>query len=95
MLRLALSEDSEEEFWETDQNGLTRIMDRRRRDSERYFDEVAERLGKNYVPGRSWDAIGHFLLRLVPQIKIADLGAGEGTLSQLLAERAKKSILYR
>ena len=90
MLRLALSEDSEEEFWETDQNGLTRIMDRRRRDSERYFDEVAERLGKNYVPGRSWDAIGHFLLRLVPQIKIADLGAGEGTLSQLLAERAKK-----
>ena len=42
------------------------------------------------MPGRSWDAIGHFLLRLVPQIKIADLGAGEGTLSQLLAERAKK-----
>jgi len=27
---------------------------------------------------------------LVPQITIADLGAGEGTISQLLAERAKK-----
>ena len=51
---------------------------------------MAERLGKNYVPGRSWDAIGHFLLRLVPRINVADLGAGEGTLSQLLAERANK-----
>ena len=40
-------------------------------------DEVAGRLGKNYVPGRSWDAIGHSL-RLVPKITIADLGAGEG-----------------
>jgi ArsR family transcriptional regulator len=77
-------------FGESDQAGLTRVIDRRRRESERYFDEVAERLGKNYVPGRSWDAIGHFLLRLVPQINIADLGAGEGTISQLLAERAKK-----
>ena len=34
--------------------------------------------------------MGHFLLRLVPEITIADLGAGEGTLSQLLAERARK-----
>jgi ArsR family transcriptional regulator len=90
LIRVAIREDLEEEFWESDQAGLTRVIDRRRRESERYFDEVAERLGKNYVPGRSWDAIGHFLLRLVPQINIADLGAGEGTISQLLAERAKK-----
>jgi ArsR family transcriptional regulator len=90
LIRVALREGLEEEFWESDRAGLTRIIDRRRRESERYFDEVAERLGKNYVPGRSWDAIGHFLLRLVPKINIADLGAGEGTISQLLAERAKK-----
>jgi len=91
-LRLALTEESEEEFWETDQSALSRIMDRRRRESERYFDEVAERLGKNYVPGRTWEAIGHFLLRLVPSITIVDLGAGEGMISQLLAGRAKKVI---
>ena len=90
LVRLALSTDSNEEFWETDMSALQRIADRRRRASERYFDEVAGRLGKNYVPGRSWDAIGHFLLRLVPKIIIADLGAGEGVISQLLAERAKK-----
>jgi len=90
LIRFALAEESEEEFWETDRSALSRIIDRRRRASEKYFDEVAGRLGKNYVPGRSWDAIGHFLLRLVPNITIADLGAGEGMISQLLAERAKK-----
>ena len=58
-IRLALSEESDEEFWETDQSALARIVERRRRESERYFDEVAERLGKNYVPG-TWEAIGHF-----------------------------------
>jgi len=91
-IRLALSGESEEEFWETDQSALGRIIDRRRRESERYFDEVAERLGKNYVPGRTWEAIGHFLFRLVPAITIVDLGAGEGIISQLLAGRAKKVI---
>jgi ArsR family transcriptional regulator len=90
LIRFTLAEESEEEFWETDRSALSRIIDRRRRASEKYFDEVAGRLGKNYVPGRSWDAIGHFLLRLVPNITIADLGAGEGMISQLLAERAKK-----
>ena len=91
-IRMALSEESDEEFWETDQSALARIVDRRRRESERYFDVVAERLGKNYVPGRTWEAIGHFLFRLVPPITIVDLGAGEGMISQLLAERAKKVI---
>ena len=90
LVKLALEVDSDEEFWETDHSALQRIIERRRRASEQYFDEVAGRLGKNYVPGRSWDAIGHFLLRLVPEIEIADLGAGEGMISQLLAERAKK-----
>ena len=92
LIRIAISSDSDEEFWESDQSALTRIVDHRRRESEKYFDEVAERLGKNYVPGRTWEAIGHFLFRLVPAITIVDLGAGEGMISQLLAERAKKVI---
>ncbi len=91
-VRLALSEESDEDFWQSDQSALSRIVDRRRQESERYFEEVAERLGKNYVPGRTWEAIGHFLFRLVPSITIVDLGAGEGMISQLLADRAKKVI---
>lgn len=73
-----------------DRQGLARILERRRQRSEHYFNEVAGRLGKNYCPGRSWEAIGHCLLHLTPHIDIVDLGAGEGVLAQLLARRARQ-----
>ena len=74
---------------EEDAHNLERILEKRRRQSEQYFNSVAGRLDKNYCPGRSWEAIGHFLLNLIPKIKIADLGAGEGVLSQLMAQQAE------
>ena len=73
-----------------DRENLDRILVRRRQESEAYFNLIAGRLGKNYCPGRSWEAIGHLALRLAPCITIADLGAGEGLLSQLLARRAER-----
>lgn len=73
-----------------DQENLDRILQKRRRSQEQYFNLIAGRLGKNYCPGRSWEAIGHLALRLTPAIDIADLGAGEGLLSQLLAARARQ-----
>ena len=73
-----------------DQSNLKRILGKRKQLAEEYFNSVAGRLGKNYCPGRSWEAIGHFLLLLTPKLKIADLGAGEGLLSQLLARGAEK-----
>lgn len=71
-----------------DRENLDRILQKRRRTQEQYFNTIAGRLGKNYCPGRSWEAIGHLALRLTPAIDIADLGAGEGLISQLLARRA-------
>jgi len=68
---------------------LRRVLDQRREVAERYFNDVAGRLGRNYCPGRSWEAIGHFLLHLTPYIDIADLGAGEAAISLLLARRAR------
>ncbi|MGF1452639.1 MAG: ArsR/SmtB family transcription factor [Opitutales bacterium] len=88
---LATISDAKGEFHE-DRVGLDRILERRRRASEQYFNTVAGRLGKNYCPGRSWEAIGHLLLHLVPKITVVDLGAGEGVLSQLMARRAKEVI---
>jgi ArsR family transcriptional regulator len=73
-----------------DRENLDRILQKRRRTQEQYFNAIAGRLGKNYCPGRSWEAIGHLALRLVPAIDIADLGAGEGLVSQLLAHRARQ-----
>lgn len=73
-----------------DRENLDRILLKRRRTQEQYFNLIAGRLGKNYCPGRSWEAIGHLALRLTPPIDIADLGAGEGLISQLLAQRARQ-----
>jgi SAM-dependent methyltransferase len=73
-----------------DRGNLERILARRREQSEAYFNFIAGKLGKNYCPGRSWEAIGHLALRLTPAITVADLGAGEGLLSQLLARRAER-----
>lgn len=71
---------------------LELILEKRKDRMRAYFDELAGRFGREYVPGRSWKGIAEMLLRLIPPMVIADLGAGEGTLSQLLAERAQKVI---
>ncbi len=73
-----------------DRDNLDRILQKRRRVAEQYFNLIAGRLGRNYCPGRSWEAIGRLALRLAPAIDIADLGAGEGLISQLLARNARQ-----
>jgi ubiquinone/menaquinone biosynthesis C-methylase UbiE/DNA-binding transcriptional ArsR family regulator len=90
LLRAALDAVAELPALAEDRSNLDRILQKRRRTQEQYFNLIAGRLGKNYCPGRSWEAIGHLALRLTPAITIADLGAGEGLLSQLLARRARQ-----
>ncbi len=75
-----------------DQQALKLILNKRRDRAAEYFEKLAGKFGQAYVPGRSWEALAHGLLRLLPPLVIADLGAGEGTLSQLLARTAKKVI---
>jgi ubiquinone/menaquinone biosynthesis C-methylase UbiE/DNA-binding transcriptional ArsR family regulator len=75
-----------------DQLNMKRILARRVEQAQLYFNQVAGRFDRSYGPGRSWQAFGQLLLRLLPPLVIADLGAGEGLLSELLARRAKKVI---
>lgn len=76
----------------TDRDSLRLVLRRRHDTMRRYFDELAGRFGKEYVPGRSWKGIAEVLLKLMPPMVIADLGAGEGTISQLMAQRAQQVI---
>lgn len=70
-----------------------KLVRRKRADAARaYFDDLAGKFGRHYIPGRSWKALGEMLLHFVPPMVIADLGAGEGTLSQMLAQHAKQVI---
>ena len=75
-----------------DQINLKRILARRREQAQVYFNQIAGRFDRVYGPGRSWEAFGHLLLRILPPLVVADLGAGEGLLSELLARRCKKVI---
>jgi ArsR family transcriptional regulator len=76
----------------SDQINLKRILARRREQAQVYFNQVAGRFDRSYGPGRSWQAFGQLVLRILPPLTIADLGSGEGLLSELLARRAKKVI---
>ena len=77
---------------EPDNQAMRRAVQKRQDRMRAFFDSVAGRLGKDYVPGRSWKAMAEALLRLLPPMVIADLGAGEGTFSLLLSERATNVI---
>lgn len=75
-----------------DRSGLKHVIAKRRNRTREYFNKLAGKFGRSYCPGRSWQALAHLLITLIPAIDVADLGAGEGTLSQLLAKRARKVI---
>lgn len=75
-----------------DAAGLKLVLEKRRTTARDYFNRVAGRLGKTFCPGRTWTEVGPLLASLVPRVTVADLGAGEGWLSQLLARRAEKVI---
>jgi ArsR family transcriptional regulator len=77
---------------EHDRDALQLTVRRRQDNMRRYFDELAGKFGRQYVPGRSWKGIAEALLKLMPPLVIADLGAGEGTISQMMAQKAKKVI---
>ena len=75
-----------------DNLALKHILGKRKDYARTYFDELAGRFGKDYVPGRSWKALAEALIKALNYRNVADLGAGEGTLSQLLAQNAENVI---
>jgi ubiquinone/menaquinone biosynthesis C-methylase UbiE/DNA-binding transcriptional ArsR family regulator len=92
IIQLAIKGAKEMPEYASDQINLKRILGRRNEQAQVYFNQVAGRFDRSYGPGRSWQAFGHMLLRIFPPLIVADLGSGEGLLSELLARRAKKVI---
>ena len=75
-----------------DRTSARRVLKKRQDKMRAFFDSVAGRHGKDYVPGKSWKSMAEALLRLMPPQIIADLGAGDGSFSLLLAQNAEKVI---
>ena len=76
----------------TDQAARRRVLRKRQDKMRAFFDSVAGRLGRDYVPGKSWKSLAEALLRLMPPVTVADLGAGEGA-SALLLSRAARQVI--
>ncbi len=77
---------------ESDLRNLKRVLELRENQDLLYFNHVAGRFDSVYGPGRTWQAFGQLLLRLIPEIVVADLGSGEGLLGELLARKCKQVI---
>src|SRR6202522_161857 len=54
-----------------DQAALELILRKRQDKTRAFFDDMAGRLGREYVPGRSWQSIAEALLQLLPPMVIA------------------------
>lgn len=75
-----------------DYAAMRRVVKKRQDRMRAFFDSMAGRLGKDYVPGKSWKSYAEAFLRLLPPMTIADLGAGDGGFALTLAQQAKKVI---
>ena len=91
-IKLAIPGARELPEYASDRINLKRILKRREDQAQVYFNQVAGRFDRVYGPGRSWQGFGHLLLRILPPLAVADLGSGEGLLSELLARRCSKVI---
>jgi ubiquinone/menaquinone biosynthesis C-methylase UbiE/DNA-binding transcriptional ArsR family regulator len=92
IVRLAVAGGRELPEANADEVNLRRTVALRKDQAQVYFNQVAGRFDRSYGPGRSWQAFGHLLLRIVPHVDVADLGSGEGLVAELLAGRARKVI---
>lgn len=91
-IELALKGSRELPEHEGDLANLRRVLALRENRAQLLFNQVAGRFDRSYGPGRSWQAFGQMLLRLLPPVVVADLGSGEGLLSELLALRCRRVI---
>ena len=75
-----------------DRAAMRRVVKKRQDKMRAFFDEMAGRLGKDYVPGKSWKSMAEAFLHLLPPMTIADLGSGDGGSAVLLSRSAVQVI---
>lgn len=72
-----------------DAASVRRVLDLRRQQSRDFFDRMAGRYGSLTEPGGGWSALATGLAAGLSGRDVADLGAGEGALTLLLARFAR------
>src|SRR5215469_1746263 len=75
-----------------DRAAMRAVVKKRQDKMRAFFDSMAGRLGKDYVPGKSWKSLAEAFLHLLPPMTIADLGAGDGSSALLLSQSAVRVL---
>jgi ArsR family transcriptional regulator len=75
-----------------DRAAVDRAIESRRRESTKFFDEIAGRYGSLTQPGGGWQAMAAALAAGFAGQLVADVGCGEGDLTLLLARFAKRVV---
>jgi len=73
-----------------DRAAVDQVLDQRRKESMKFFDEIAGRYGSLTEPGGGWRGLAAALAAGFSGQSVADIGCGEGDLTLLLARFAKR-----
>lgn len=75
-----------------DRTSVRRVLDNRKKMSRDFFDQIAGSYGSLTEPGGGWQALACGLAAGFSGMTVADLGAGEGKLTMLIARFAEKVV---
>jgi len=84
-----------------DRTSLKLVLHKRQDKARKYFDELAGKFGRSYVPGRSWKALTHTLITLLPPLTARKVIAIDNSPkmvefgSQLSKKHGFKNLEYR
>lgn len=73
-----------------DRAAVDRVMEQRRKESVKFFDEIAGRYGSLTQPGGGWQGLAAALAAGYAGKLVTDIGCGEGDLTLLLARFVKR-----
>lgn len=75
---------------ESDRRRAARVLESR--DKSSWPERMAGELERHYSPGRTWEALARGFLGLVRAGDVLDIGAGDGTVAELLAPRCRRYV---
>lgn len=64
------------------------------REGQGWPERLAGELERHYSPGRTWESLAHSFGSLVRAGEVLDIGAGDGTVAEMLSARAQRYVCF-